>query len=123
MSNSDCIMFKHDGQLSTAKDYYASGYGAPTLDAQQDLTFQVKSVEAGYSTVEARRKLDTGDAKDFVIPLDSEFKGAYAYNSNSNVVTKKHTVRGAAVFRLTESDSAAWLLSVTSAFVVANLLF
>ena len=33
--------------------------------------------------IEARRKLNTGDNKDFVIPLDEEFEIGYAYHEGT----------------------------------------
>ena len=42
-------------------------------------------------TVFARRKLDTGDLTDYVIPLDTEFNIGYAYYGSASTL-RKHTV-------------------------------
>ena len=43
-----------------------------------------------------RRALDTGDANDYVFPLDQEFDMSYAYNDEANTMSwlTKHQVAG-----------------------------
>ena len=53
-------------------------------------------------TMETRRKLDTGDVDDYVIPLDSEFTVAYAYGLDSSQISYHGTKKGAMVLTLSE---------------------
>ena len=87
-------MFFADGTDSFYEDYISTGYGLPikdntqNLDAHPDHSVDLKD---GVVTVFARRKLDTGDATDYVIPLDTWFNIGYAYHGSSSTLTK-HTL-------------------------------
>ena len=54
-----------------------------------------------------RRKLDTDQTNQFVIPLDVAVDMGYAFNSNSNSIGNKHTSRGSWSLLLPSDGSAA----------------
>ena len=86
------VVFFANKADSSFGDYKSKGFAAP---AEDTTTKDVKahpdhSVDwdesAGTVTIFARRALDTGDAEDFVIPLDQQFNVGYAYNGSSSTL-------------------------------------
>ena len=86
----DMAVFFANGAVSSFEEYTSDGYSKPTKDAQQDLKAHpeqsvILDDTAGTVTMFARRALDTGDAKDYVIQLDTEFNLGYAWGDASNL--------------------------------------
>jgi len=97
MKNADIVQgYVQDGKLSIADMYSSNQFGPHPPDTQQGGTDDIlisggKSVN-GYTTVEFKRKLDTGDKYDK--PLHSGTnKIIWAYGSDPQF-TIKHTARG-----------------------------
>ena len=95
MSNTDCIMFLANGASSKAVDYHSSNFGvSPTPDASNDVTSTLIDNSDGIVIMKAVRKLDTKDAKDFVIPGGDKWELGYAYNPSYSGTIMKHTRAG-----------------------------
>lgn len=84
MADADAVAFIANGTSSRTGDYYSTGRSVPTKDTQKDIQSKVISVNAGWVKLRASRKLDTGDANDFVIPLDTPFDLGLAINHYTN---------------------------------------
>ena len=54
--------------------------------------------------METRRKLDTGDSGDYVIPLDFAFTVAYAYGLDSAELSYHGTKKGAMKLTLAQAE-------------------
>ena len=82
---SDMIQVKADGINSRVYDKFSQGFVAPPVDARNDLTRSVfRFFEGGYIRFQLTRKLDTGDATDFLIPVQKEWELGWAVNPNTN---------------------------------------
>ena len=97
MKNADIIQgYVQDGKLSIADMFSSNQFGPHPPDTQQggtdDILASGGKSENGYTTVEFKRKLDTGDKYDK--PLHKGInKIIWAYGSDP-VFTIKHTARG-----------------------------
>ena len=95
MTNTDCIMFLANGASSKAVDYHSSNFGVrPAPDAQNDVTSTVIDNSDGIVIMQAVRKLDTKDAKDFVIPGGDKWELGYAFHPYYSGTIAKHTQAG-----------------------------
>jgi len=99
MLHADIVMgYVQDGKLSTADMYSTGQFGPHPPDVQQggtdDILASGGKVDNGYTTVEFKRKLDTGDKYDK--PLHKGVnKTIWAFGSDPQF-TIKHTARGSA---------------------------
>ena len=59
-----------------------------------DATFEEDRIDPNKLVVTVRRALDTGDPNDYVIPLDTEFDVAWAFNSRTSNTSSYHNKRG-----------------------------
>ena len=106
----DMVIFFADGADSYYEDYLSTGFGVPIKDNVQDIGAHPNGsveVDGSVVTVFARRALDTGDATDFVIPLDTEFNLGYALGSSSKSVTK-HGTAGTVAVTLKSDGTPLW---------------
>lgn len=92
MVNTDMIIFYADG-AGSVQDLYSTGYRTPEIDSSQDIDDLQVDIKNGVYTFTCWRALDTGDPKDFVIPLDDEFQIIWAEHSD-NPDLVYHTGRG-----------------------------
>jgi hypothetical protein len=97
MKNADIIEgYVKDGNLSIADMYSSGQFGPHPADTEQggtdDILASGGKLETGYTTIEFKRKLDTGDKYDK--PLHSGLnKIIWAYGSDPQF-TLKHMARG-----------------------------
>jgi hypothetical protein len=97
MKNADIIMgFVKDGNLTIADTFSTGDFGPHPPDTQlggtDDILASAGKADNGYTTVEFKRKLDTGDK--FDKPLSKGVnKIIWAY-ANEPVLTIKHSSRG-----------------------------
>jgi len=95
-TGSDMVLFFGDGTFAS---YTSVGYRAPSKDSFQSLSASPEGAfetnADGSVTVFARRSLNTGDAGDYVIPLNAEIVLGYAYNDTTNEMRSKHSAAGA----------------------------
>ena len=103
-ADADCIVFTAQSSSSRAVDHYLVGREKPLADPVNDVTSVVKSTANGKVTMETRRKLDTGDRGDYVIPLGSAFTVAYAYGLDSAEISYHGTKKGAMVLTLAQAE-------------------
>ena len=84
----DMISFHRgfDGADYDVNDRVSIGYQPPDFDESNDLiqhpgnAIEMDNDSEDKATIFIRRRLDTGDMQDFVIPLDEEFFVGYAVN-------------------------------------------
>ena len=86
----DVLLFNAHGLNSQVLDCTAKGHFQPKPDEQQNVL--VESVDVHDSLVEmvSRRKMDTGDTSDFVIPLETWVEMGFAYNLHTSDLAQKH---------------------------------
>ena len=72
------------------------GYQAPELDAEQNLetSFVENASNSGLYDFTIKRKLETTDEDDFVIPTETEFVVGWVIKTTSPVITFKHNNGG-----------------------------
>lgn len=81
-------------------DSFTNGHRPPPRDVQQDWTFTSGNETGGVTTLEFKRKLDTGDQKDNKVTPGVRYF-VWAYHSTVDVVynftdgpTQRHTAKG-----------------------------
>ena len=104
--NSDMIQLDADKQ--EVHDMTSAGYQAPSKDTTKNLS-ATWSTKGNVKTAVITRKLDTGDAKDYVFQLDKTFTLGWAINTNSSVITSKHNYAGSfqAIIKSSSSKSGS----------------
>ena len=85
-----------DSDKKTVHDLTSGAYNSLDEDAQQNLsaTFAAHPSDSNKVVATVKRKLDTGDFKDFVIQLDRTFDVSWAYNSKTSNIGSYHSKRG-----------------------------
>ena len=83
MTNTEAIVFSADGASSSAKNYYSTGYSAPTLSQTQSVTSTV-DVSVGTIQMTTRRPINPGFENSFSIPLDSDINMGFGANDLTN---------------------------------------
>ena len=86
-------------------DLTSVAYNSLDVDAQQNLsaTFAAHPSDSNKVVATVKRKLDTGDPKDYVIQLDRTFDVSWAYNSRTSNIDSYHSKRGS--FRMLLASS------------------
>ena len=84
----DIIVFHANKGESYVSDNTAIGYGPPTEDEMTNIKLvdNIPMQKMGHVTLVAKRKLNTGDEADFVVPLDEEFTLGMAFNPETSDV-------------------------------------
>ncbi len=83
-------MFSAKGQYSRVVDCTAAGHFQPKPDEHQNVTLESVNVHDSVVEMVSRRKMDTGDANDFVVPRDSWVNMGFAYSLHTGDLTQKH---------------------------------
>eukprot|EP01060_Flectonema_neradi_P032029 TRINITY_DN5018_c0_g1_i1.p1 TRINITY_DN5018_c0_g1~~TRINITY_DN5018_c0_g1_i1.p1 ORF type:complete len:884 (+),score=162.97 TRINITY_DN5018_c0_g1_i1:78-2654(+) len=81
-------------QPDNVTDCYATTFGEPEIDANNDLTYVSHSVSAGFVTTKFYRLLATGDPDDNDIPKTGTINVAWATGTGDILVWSKHTLKG-----------------------------
>ena len=104
--NSDMIQLDADKQ--EVHDMTSAGYQAPSKDTTKNLS-ATWSTKGNVKTAVITRKLDTGDAKDYVFQLDKTFTLGWAINTYSSIITSKHNYAGSfqAIIKSSSSKSGS----------------
>ena len=102
--NSDMIQL--NGDTEEVLDMTSAGYQAPAKDSTKNLSAKW-STKGNVKTAVITRKLDTGDAKDYVFQTDKAFTLGWAINTNSSIITSKHNYAGSfqAIIKSSSSKS------------------
>eukprot|EP01119_Soliformovum_irregulare_P018413 TRINITY_DN5635_c0_g1_i1.p1 TRINITY_DN5635_c0_g1~~TRINITY_DN5635_c0_g1_i1.p1 ORF type:complete len:913 (+),score=232.87 TRINITY_DN5635_c0_g1_i1:47-2785(+) len=105
MANMDCYLGNVVGGVASVQDSFSTASGvAPAADSQNDATNVTGTESGGKTTITFTRKLDTGDAKDFVIKDQTVFL-IYAYQATDDTRTTKHTLYGLGRVNFLNSNS------------------
>lgn len=97
MKDADIVIgYIKDGKLTISDQYSAGQFGPHLPDVDQggsdDILASAGKSEGGFTTIEFKRKLDTGDRFDKVLGKGTH-KIIWAYGSDP-IFTLKHTTRG-----------------------------
>ena len=105
----DMIQIKADGINSRVYDKFSQGYISPPQDPEKNLLDnKFRFFEGGVVRFTLTRELDTGDAADFLIPVDNEFDLGWAVNTETSDLLQKHTKAGAMRARLNVDGTDAF---------------
>ena len=92
----DMIQIKADGINSRVYDKFSQGYISPPQDTEKNLLDnKFRFFDGDWVRFTLRRALDTGDRRDFVLPVDSEFDLGWAVHSETNDLLAQHNKAGA----------------------------
>merc|ERR1719469_1246705 len=108
-TNTDMIQI--DGGAKKAYDKTSAGYQSPRTDSTDNLTTTF-SETGEVITATIKRKLDTGDAKDYVFQTDKEFDLGWAINTSSSTLARKHNRAGSVKATISSGESEASASSV-----------
>ncbi len=112
MTNTEAIVFTADGASSSAKNYYSTGYSAPTLSPMQSVTSTV-DVSVGTIQMTTRRPINPGFENSFSIPLDSDINMGFGANDQTNSLSFQHNRYGSWVLNLPSDGNASGESGVT----------
>ena len=91
-TNSDMIQIDADNER--VYDMTSAGYRSPNTDSSENFVSTTWSTVSGGKKVDIKRKLDTNDSKDYVIPTDTYFDLGWAVNTSTSTITNKHNKKG-----------------------------
>ena len=105
----DMIQIKADGINSRVYDKFSQGYISPPQDTEKNLLDnKFRFFDGNWVRFTLRRALDTGDRRDFVLPVDSEFDLGWAVHSETNDLLAQHNKAGALRAIIKEDGSEAF---------------
>lgn len=100
-------MIAIDGANQKVYDQVSVGEVEPKNDAQDDIEFKFRDVDADNVEVQILRKLDTEDVEDFLIPVDQRFTIGWVVNTASADLAKEHNRDGGMSVTLTSAKKSA----------------
>ena len=108
-SGSDMIVIENGSGYTTVTDLTSEGYREPTPDVTNNIydkaETDVDSNSDGGVTYTFKRRLDTYDSDDYVLPLDNSFRLGWAFHPSSASDSSKHRTAGSTSITLRSDGS------------------
>ena len=91
MIDTDMIVWIADEDKSEVLDLWSPGYTRPLIDEKDNNHNTIKGLGDGTRIFTTYRKLDTGDAQDYVVPIDQDLVWNYALRTSDEPLYKPDT--------------------------------
>jgi hypothetical protein len=128
MKNSDIILASMQGNTVTVLDEYCTGNYGPHIEdtllgGTNDIVEFGGSKGAGYTVIELKRKLDTGDRFDKAFSPGQTISIIWALSENPDISLKHNVAYGEGIMTLTEGKATTSTVAALTSSEKEGLIF